>query len=134
MEEQDIAADAGAIAIRLDELAEVRVAVEVTRRDYEAKRAEIMKAVQEELAALEAEYTPLLETAAERVRALEVEIKDEVARHGASVKGRHFHAVYVRGRVSWDTKSLDGYARVHPEVLAFRKEGEPSISLRAIRS
>jgi phage host-nuclease inhibitor protein Gam len=125
--------DATAIAARLDELAEIKAAVEVTRLDYEAKRAEILRAVQEELAALEGEYAPMLDATAERVATLEAEIKRDVARHGASVKGRHFHAVYVRGRVSWDTRSLDGYAAAHPEVLSFRKEGEPSISLRPVK-
>jgi hypothetical protein len=129
MEEQE----ARAIVFRLEELTEIRSAVETTRLDYEAKRTEIMRAVQEELAALEVEYTPLLEAAAERVATLEAEIKDDVARHGASVKSRHIQAVYSRGRVSWDSKSLEGYAAAHPDVLAFRKEGAPSISLRALK-
>ena len=125
--------EAAAIASRLDELAEIRAAVEVTRLDYEAKRAEILRAVQEELAALDAEFQPLLETSAERVAALETEIKDDVARYGATVKGQHVQAVYTRGRVSWDTRGLDGYAQAHPEVQAFRKEGDPSISLRIVK-
>jgi hypothetical protein len=89
--------------------------------------------VQEELAALDDEYQPLLATSAERLAALEEDIKAEVARHGASVKGAHVQAVFTRGRVSWDTRGLDGYARAHPEVLSFRKEGEPSISLRVVK-
>lgn len=125
--------NASAIAARLDELAEIKAAVEVTRLDYEAKRAEILRAVQEELAALDAEYQPLMDTSAERVTALEAEIKDDVLRFGASVKGKHFHAVYSRGHVSWDTKALNGYARAHPEVLSFRKEGKPSITLRVVK-
>src|SRR5262249_14105144 len=124
---------ATAITARLNELAEIQAAVEVTRLDYEFRRAQILQAVQEELAALDEEYQPLLTTSAERVAALEEAIKAEVAEHGASVKGAHVQAVFTRGRVTWDTRGLDGYARAHPEVLAFRKEGDPSISLRVVK-
>ena len=121
------------IAAKLDELAEIKAAVDVTRLDYEAKRAEILKAVQAELEALEAEYTPLLEASAARASALEAEIKQDVLRHGDSVKGGRLHAVYYQGRITWDTKSLDKYAAAHPEVLKFRKQSEPSIQLRAAK-
>jgi hypothetical protein len=39
----------------------------------------------------------------------------------------------MKGRVSWDGKSLDGYMAAHPEISAFRKEGEPSVSLRNVK-
>lgn len=41
-------------------------------------------------------------------------------------------AVYNKGRVSWDSSGLNGYMVAHPEITAFRKEGEPSITLRKI--
>lgn len=121
------------IRARLDELAEVRNAAEVTRLDYEAKRAEILRSVQAELDALEAEYEPLLESARARAEALEAEIREAVLAHGATVKGSVYQAVYVRGRVTWDNQKLDKYAKEHPEILAYRREGEPSISLRAVK-
>jgi len=124
---------ADAIIAKLEELAEVRAAAEVTRLDYEAKRAEILKAIQAELEALAAEYEPVLASAHERVANLEAEVKSDVMTYGGSVKGSQMHAVYTRGRISWDNKGLDGYAVGHPEILTFRKEGEPSISLRAVK-
>jgi hypothetical protein len=63
---------------------------------------------------------------------LSSEIKQEVTRYGASVKGTHLYAVYARGRVTWDTKGLDRYAVEHPEVMHFRKQGQPTVSLRAV--
>ncbi len=39
------------IAAKLDELAEIKAAADVTRLDYEAKRAEILKPVDESLQA-----------------------------------------------------------------------------------
>jgi hypothetical protein len=122
------------IAAKLDELAEIKAATEVTRLDYEGKRAEILKAVQAELDALDAEYKPLMDVSAERAAALEAEIKQDVLRLGQSVKGSTLHAVFYHGRVTWDTKSLDRYADAHPEVLEFRKEGEPGVQLRAAKT
>jgi hypothetical protein len=122
-----------AIVAKLDELAELRAAAEVTRLDYEAKRAEILKAVQAELDALADEYEPLLAAAAERADALEAEIRGDVLAAGGSVRGGQLQAVYVRGRVSWDTAALDAYAEQHPEVQDYRRQGEPSVSLRQVR-
>lgn len=52
---------------------------------------------------------------------------------GASVKGEHLHAVYSKGRATWDGKLLEGYAVAHPEVLACRNVGEPTVSIRAVK-
>ena len=125
--------NAAHIIAKMDELAEIKSAADVTRLDYEAKRAEILRAVQAELDALEVEYQPLMDTAAERTAALEEEVKRDVLALGASVKGNRLHAIFSRGRVSWDTKALDVYALSHPEVALFRAQGEPSISLRVAK-
>lgn len=117
----------------LNELHELKCAAEVTRLDMEAKRAEILRPVADDLAALEAEYAPLLTSANESAAALEAEIKAEVLAAGASVKGAQLQAVYTKGRVSWDAKALDGFAAAHPEIAAFRKEGDPSVSIRAAK-
>jgi hypothetical protein len=60
-------------------------------------------------------------------------VKSQVLSGGATVKGTHYMAVYAKGRVSWDNKALDGYAVAHPEILILRKEGEPSVSFRAVK-
>lgn len=125
--------NAQTIKTKIEELTQVKSAADVTRLDYEQKRTEILKAVQEELNALDAEYNPLLEAAATRAATLETEVRQDVMKFGASVKGSKLYAVYVRGRVSWDTKELDHYALTHPEVSAFRKEGAPSVSLRNVK-
>ena len=73
-----------------------------------------------------------LEGVSENIAALEAEIKQAVISAGTTVKGSFIQAVFTKGRVSWDTKSLDGYAVAHPELLSLRKVGEPSVSLRAV--
>ena len=122
------------IAAKLEELADLRATADATRIDYEKKRTEILKAVQTELDALDAEYQPLLESAQTRADALETEIKDAVVHHGASVKGTRLYAMFFRGRVSWDREKLETYGKTHPEVMNFRKEGEPYVSLRATKT
>ena len=119
------------IVAKLNELSDVQSALAVARVDYEAQRAEILKTVQAELDALAAEFQPLIDVSEERIAALSEEIKQEVTRHGASVKGAHLHAVYSKGRVTWDNTGLDRYAVEHPEVVSFRKQGQPTVSLRS---
>ncbi len=118
------------IVDKLNRLTDLRAAVDLTRLNYESKRAELLKKIQPELDALETEYLPLLEAAEANAGALESEIKNGVLLRGESVHNEHFQAIYVKGRVSWDNAGISDYARAHPEVLEFRKEGQPSVSLR----
>ncbi len=114
---------------KLKRLTDLRAAADVTRLDHEAKRAEILKQVQAELDALEAEYKPLLESVDENISKLETEIKTDVLLYGESVHGGTFRAVYTKGRTSWDNSGIEKYAELHPDVLQFRKQGPPSVSL-----
>jgi hypothetical protein len=121
------------IVAKLNELSDIQAVTDATRLDYDARRAEILKAVQAELEALEAEYQPLFDASNERIAALELEIRQDVSTFGRSVKGAHLHAVYSKGRVSWDTRGLDKYALSHPEVVQFRAQGQPNVSLRIVK-
>ena len=67
--------------------------------------------------------------AASKLREL---IKEDVLEHGSTVKGEHIMAVWNKGRESWDTKALKGYAAAHPDVLQLKKVGEPSVTIRKI--
>ena len=121
------------IVSKLDELAEAQAAADVTRMDYERKRADVMRAVQPQLDDLDREYRIRLAAEASGVVQLEGEVKTMVLALGESVKGAQLHAVYSKGRVTWDTKGMDGYVVAHPEVAAFRKVGEPSVTIRAAK-
>ena len=113
----------------LEQMVEVNAAVQVTRLDYEAKRAEIMATVQAELDALSAEYDPLFDSGRERLQALEAQAKELCIMRGQSAKVDGLAVTYVKGRTSWDTKALDGYAAAHPEIERFKSEGNPSARL-----
>jgi AraC-like DNA-binding protein len=120
------------VAGKLERLTNLRGAADITRLDYEAKRAEILKKVQAELDVLDAEYKPLLEAADENIAALETEIKTDVLLHGESVSGGTYRAVYMQGRVSWDNEGITKYAIMHPDVLKFRNQAQPTVSLRVV--
>jgi hypothetical protein len=118
------------IVDKLNRLTDLRAAVDLTRMDYETKRRAIMQKVQTELDALDEEYTPLIEGAENNAALLEAEIKNDVLLRGESVRNENFQAIYTRGRISWDSEGIGKYALVHPEILKFRKEGQPTVSLR----
>lgn len=119
---------------KLDQLAEFH-----SQRDMitQEKQALIDKILTDEIKArvmeVETEFADKIDAVNVNIAALEKEIKQAVLEYGTSVKGSFFHAIYVKGRVSWNTEFLDGYAITHPEILSSRKEGEPSVSLRAIK-
>jgi hypothetical protein len=58
------------------------------------------------------------------------EVKAAVILHGASVKGDTLHAVYVPGKLSWESQALKGYAVEHPEILLLSEIGLPSVTIR----
>ncbi len=115
---------------KLDALDDLNMQAECLRIDYEEKRKAILAAVQADLDALDAEYQPLKDTVSANITALEAEIKSDVLEHGETVKGAHVMAVYVNGRVSWDTKKLDGMMSLIPQLADARKQGEPSVQIR----
>ena len=116
---------------KLDQLDEFR-----TQRDLIGlqKTESIDSAFPEELRQtlkdIEAEFVGRMEIVSEKIAKLEKEIKAEVLEHGYTVKGIYLQAVWNKGRVSWNSKALEGFAVAHPEIAAFRKEGNPSVSIR----
>jgi DNA-binding Lrp family transcriptional regulator len=120
------------VAEKLERLSNLRNAAEFTRLDYETKRKQILKQVQSQLDALDSEYKPVLERAEENIASLENEIKTDVLLHGESVSGGMYRATYTQGRISWDNEGITKYAESNPDVLQFRKQGQPIVSLRVI--
>jgi phage host-nuclease inhibitor protein Gam len=117
----------------LDQLAEY-----YSRRDALAlQKQELIDTVytaeiRAKVAEIEAEFTGKGAAVSENIAALEEAVRAETLKAGATVKGSHLMAVWVKGRVSWDSKKLDGMMIVLPQLAAARKEGEPSVTLRKI--
>ena len=86
--------------------------------------------IKAQLENIDREIDPIIEKFNARVAELADLIKAEVIAAGQTISGEHHQAVYSKPRVSWDSKGLEGYAVAHPEILVFRSEGNPSVSLR----
>lgn len=67
------------------------------------------------------------------IEELEKDIKAAVLEQGETVKTEKMVCTYNKGRESWDGKILQGYAVAHPEILAARKIGAPTVSFRTIK-
>jgi hypothetical protein len=113
----DYKAQADLLAIEKKQLLEAAMPTEVRQRMEE----------------IEAEFSDKGKAVSENSSALEAEIKKAVVELGASVKGHYLHAVYAKGRVTWDSKTLDKFIVQYPEIGVARNEGEPSVSLRAVK-
>lgn len=118
------------ITEQLDALAELKAQLDLEMMNLQAQREIIMESVKERLAIAELAAQPTIDMLTASIAAREAQIKTAVIEAGVSVKGAHLQAVYSKGRASWDTKGLDGYAVAHPEINVFRSVGQPIVSIR----
>lgn len=119
---------------KLDQLAELQF----QRDAINLKKQELIDSVltpeiKAKLEEIEVEFSGQVEAVDQKIAELSEQIKAEVLKEGASLKGRYLQAVYQKGRVSWDTKRLEGLMMVIPQVAEARREGEPGVSIRRIR-
>jgi hypothetical protein len=118
----------------MQQLEDARARLDLLQADVDTlKDKAIPVEVKMALAEIDAEYEDALNAAKDAYAAAESAAKAAIAEHGESVKGQFLQAVWSKPRVTWDAKALDGYALNHPELFAFRKEGAPSVSIRAIK-
>ena len=110
----------------------IRLTRNEIQADVDAKTKDIYNAIAQRKAEIEVEFSGKAEAVDENIKKLTEEIKSDVLTLGVSVKGKHYQGIYVKGRVTWDTSKMDGYAVGHPEVLFMRKEGDPSCTIRKI--
>ncbi len=83
---------------------------------------------------VEAEFAGRAEAVDENIQILETEIKNDLLVRGETAKGSFLIGVWCQGRVSWDTRGLDRYAASHPEILRYRRQSEPYITIRDVRA
>jgi uncharacterized protein (DUF3084 family) len=116
-------------AVELEHLKADRAQLEA---DINAKTAKVYEDIAWRKGEIEIEFGGKAQDAEENIKKLEAEIKAEVKAEGKSIKGKYFHAVYVKGRVTWNTDKMDAWLVDHPFLKDARKEGDPSITLRKI--
>lgn len=88
--------------------------------------------VRQAIADIEAEFALKTAVVDEDISRVENEVKEFALSEMSTLKGSHLQAVYAKGRVTWDTKTLDGLAIAMPEICVARKTGAPSVSIRKI--
>ena len=118
----------------LDRLADRLADIELIRAEKDAGRGEILARVQPELDALDFAYADSIAVLRSEADILEADIRAAVLALGKSPeKGSRLQAVYAKGRITWDTKGIEGLAKAYPVLLDFRKVGLPSVSFRAVK-
>jgi hypothetical protein len=115
---------------RIAQLAEAKRYANEIHAAYQNRREAVLEQVRAQLEALDNEFGEILREADEEVSRLQSEVKEAVRDAAQSVKHGEIHAIYMRGRVTWDNKGLSSYAETHPEVMEFRRVGKPSVSIR----
>ena len=131
------------IKAKLDSLAAANDEIEKLRAYASDSRAAIMATIQPELDelmasvkveidAMESCYNSQVTEWLQVAERLESEVRVAVIAEGKSVKATHLHAVYSKGRVTWDGKKLDGMMSLIPQLVDARKEGDPSVTIRKV--
>lgn len=118
---------------KLNQLAEIRNTIQAIQFEYETKREIILSTIQTELDTLQAEYVPLLTEMEHQFNKLELEIKSDVLLQGKSIKNAYYTVTYTKGYAKWDTKGLNQYSKIDPQILQFRKMGKPTVRIYTIR-
>ena len=80
-------------------------------------------------AKFETENSALLQ----EIDALSKEITVEVLEKSETVSTEKMSVIYCKGKTTWDGKLLEGYAVAHPEILAAKKIGKPTVSFRPVK-
>ena len=104
----------------LDVLSELKEHREALRQEKQTERETILAPVKEELNTMEMKYQDWMNSLGAGNNGTEHN-QGYGCFPGGFRKGKYLHAIYMQGRVSWDTKRLDSFSVAHPEILNFRK-------------
>jgi hypothetical protein len=117
----------------LDKLADVRAQLDAIELEkQEIKNRILTPELQAQLGAIDAEYAGKSQQARDNAADLEAIIKASIITEGKTVKGLRLMAVWNKGRVTWDSKGVEGFALAHPALMAYRKEGDPTVTIRTV--
>ena len=129
----------------VEQIEPVRMTTEDKMELYYSKREQLQLLDMKEKEEIDTVLTPEILDQVENIRAkykdtkeavsfelgvLEQEIKESVLTMKETIKSKNVMAVWNKGRVTWDSKLLEGMAKLEPKLLAARKEGEPTVSIR----
>jgi len=122
------------IAQKLDQLAKLYSSIDKLK---EEKKQILNKLLTPELILqieeVDAEFEVNEKGISTNIENLEEEIRNDTLQFGQSVKASGFIATWSKGRITWDNKGLAAYSISHPDIIKFKKEGEPIISIRKVQ-
>lgn len=101
--------------------------------EFKRRHDEIVLKVKPELDALAEELEPVMLAAGVDASNAEALVKSLVLELGESVKGELLHAVWAKGKTTWDGAKLDGMVSLIPQIADARKVGQPSVSIREVK-
>ena len=115
---------------QLEKLAKFDAEYKILMEDKRSGIGKILtEEIKEQLIEVDDYFASALAKITKQITDMEATIKAAVIKNGESVKGV-YTASYVKGRVSWNDKALDGYAAAHPEIKEFKKIGKPSARIK----
>lgn len=117
----------------LNDLSTKQQLLGVYQDELARRRAEIENRIKPELDALHDELEPQLTVAQFDVQQAQEAVRLAVLEYGKSVKGDALHAVYTKGKTTWDGAKLDGMAAIIPQLNEAKKIGQPSVSIREVK-
>jgi hypothetical protein len=118
---------------KLDQLAELKSKLDALLLQKAALVDSVMTPeIKAKLTEIDIEFAAPYEECQAQIAPLETEIREEVAAQGATIRGAHLMAVYMRGRITWDGRKLDGMMVLIPQLREARKEGDPSVQIRKV--
>jgi len=124
------------IVKQLDLLADYKDQLAVFELQKTELRASILTPeIRTKLAEIEDEFAGQVDVVNAKIAVLTEEVKNAVLAIGETVKGKYIMVTWNKPRVTWDTHGLNGYALAgHQELMAFQKIGDPSTTIRDIRT
>ncbi|MBM3942111.1 MAG: 3'-5' exonuclease [SAR202 cluster bacterium] len=123
-----------AVVEQLDRLGWLRLQKDNLELEKQARiEQDLPLEVRNRLAAIDAEFAQKEQSLTEDIAALEAEVRAMALDFGETVRGQYLAAQWVRSRITWESRGLESYSQQHPEILQFRREGEPSIRLQPVR-
>lgn len=89
--------------------------------------------VLEKIEELKAERKTEIDNFDAKLGVLAAKIRDAVKEAKVTVKSDRFMAVYTPPGYSWNGDKLAGFATAHPEILDFRTQDNPIVSIKGVK-
>ena len=118
---------------KLNELSDLQLGQDVIRlRKQEEIDQVITPEIKVKLAEIDAKYLGESSDLQTKIAELDGFIRKAVLDLGTSIKGSRLHAVWTKGRVSWNADKLEGMITLIPQIAEAKKVGEPTVAIRKV--